>query len=72
LVPKSGERELRLDREVLALLRHDPELLAIADAIASTQLHDTGNQPDAPRRRWLGLSNLGHALMATARRRLRG
>ena len=28
---------LRLDREVLELLRHDPELLAIADAIAATQ-----------------------------------
>jgi hypothetical protein len=29
--------ELRLDREVLELLRDDPELLAIADAIAATQ-----------------------------------
>ena len=33
--------ELRLDCEVLELLRHDPELLAIADAVAATQLLDT-------------------------------
>jgi hypothetical protein len=31
---------LRLDREVLDLLRQDPELLAIADAIAATRLLD--------------------------------
>ena len=37
---KSGAQELRLDREVLDLLRHDPELLAIADAVAATQLFD--------------------------------
>ena len=39
---KPGAQELRLDREVLDLLRHDPELLAIADAVAATQLraHD--------------------------------
>ena len=38
---KSGVHELRLDCEVLELLRHDPELLAIADAVAATQLLDT-------------------------------
>jgi hypothetical protein len=37
---KPGAQELRLDREVLDLLRHDPELLAIADAVAATQLFD--------------------------------
>jgi hypothetical protein len=37
---KPGAQELRLDREVLDLLRHDPELLAIADAVAATQLSD--------------------------------
>lgn len=44
---------LRLDREVLDLLRQDPELLAIADAIAATHLLDAEEQ------RWLvGASEL--------------
>ena len=31
------KRELPLDREVVMLLRDEPELLAIADAVAATQ-----------------------------------
>lgn len=38
---------MRLDQEVLDLLRHDPELLAIADAIASTQMLDVDEAPSA-------------------------
>jgi hypothetical protein len=38
--------ELRLDREVLELLGDDPELLAIADAIAATQ-HRRGERTPA-------------------------
>jgi hypothetical protein len=44
---KPGAQELRLDREVLDLLRHDPELLAIADAVAATQLLDPDEVPSA-------------------------
>ena len=33
-----------LDREVLELLRHGPELLAIADAIVATQGVDAASQ----------------------------
>jgi hypothetical protein len=32
---------------VLDLLRHDPELLAIADAVAATQLLDPDEVPNA-------------------------
>jgi hypothetical protein len=49
-----------LDREVLDLLRGDPELLAIADAIASTQ---------AQGRRRLSGSILGRVRRTAARRR---
>ena len=42
-----GARRPRLDREVLALLCDEPELLAIADAIAATQ--NDSEQPNAPR-----------------------
>ena len=43
---KPGAQELRLDREVLDLLRHDPELLAIADAVAATQLRAPDGVPN--------------------------
>jgi hypothetical protein len=46
LKPKPGAQELRLDREVLHLLRHDPELLAIADAVAATQLRAPDGVPN--------------------------
>jgi hypothetical protein len=36
-----------LDLEVLDLLRHEPELLAIADAVAATQLLDPTTLPNA-------------------------
>ena len=41
-------RKPQLDREVLALLRDEPELLAIADAIVATQ-GDDSEQPNALR-----------------------
>jgi hypothetical protein len=34
---------VRLDREVLELLRNEPELLAIADAIVATQVLDAAS-----------------------------
>ena len=43
---KPGAQELRLDGEVLDLLRHDPELLAIADAVAATQLRAPDGVPN--------------------------
>jgi hypothetical protein len=46
---KSGVHELRLDCEVLELLRHDPELLAIADAVAATHLASTAEVPATAR-----------------------
>jgi len=42
-----GEGRPQLDREVLALLCDEPELLAIADAIAATQSDDS-EEPNAP------------------------
>ncbi len=41
-------RKPQLDREVLALLCDEPELLAIADAIVATQ-RDDSVEPDAAR-----------------------
>jgi hypothetical protein len=41
-------RRPQLDREVLALLRDEPELLAIADAIVATQSEDS-EEANAPR-----------------------
>jgi hypothetical protein len=43
----SRKRRLSLDLEVRDLLRHDPELLAIADAVAVTQLLDADDVPNA-------------------------
>lgn len=40
-------RRPQLDREVLALLCDEPELLAITDAIVATQSDDS-EQPNAP------------------------
>lgn len=37
---------MRLDREVVELLRNEPELLAVADAIIATQPLDTMAAPD--------------------------
>jgi hypothetical protein len=43
---------VRLDLEVLELLRDEPELLAIADAIVATQMIDAASQalPGEPSR----------------------
>ena len=43
-----GEGRPQLDREVLALLCDEPELLAIADAIVATQSEDS-EEPNAQR-----------------------
>jgi hypothetical protein len=56
----------RLDREVRELLRDDPELLALAETIASLRPREAA---EARRRRWRSrLSSLGRAILAVARR----
>lgn len=45
-------RRLRVDREVVELLRDEPELLALADAIAATQAAGASGQDEARRWRW--------------------
>jgi hypothetical protein len=45
------DRKLTLDREVVALLRDDVQLLAIADAVAATQGGDQ-THARAPASRW--------------------
>jgi hypothetical protein len=61
-----------LDREVLDLLRGDPELLALADAIASTQAEEGVQLSDCALRRWLRGSTTGCALRKAALRGHRG
>jgi hypothetical protein len=61
-----------LDREVLDLLRSDPELLAVADAIASTQGEDSVPLSTVAPRRWLRGSITGRVRHAGARRRRGG
>lgn len=39
---------MQLDWEVLELLRHEPELLAVADAIAATLVLDTASSAVIP------------------------
>ena len=56
----------RLDRDVRELLRDDPELLALAETIASLRPCKVANAPDAGRPR---LSRLRQALLAVQRRR---
>ncbi len=52
------------DPEILELLRNDPELLAIADAIQQTQKTEQTQQPLSARRRPFGRSRAGLGLAA--------
>jgi len=58
----------RLDRDVRELLRDDPELLALAETIASLRPRDVTAASDAGRLRRLRLSRLRRALLAVQRR----
>jgi len=51
------------DRELTQMLAHEPELLAIADAVAATQ-HRPTSRPNRPR--WLLSPVIGHAKLALA------
>jgi hypothetical protein len=57
----------RLDRDVRELLRDDPELLALAETIASLRPREASAE-DARRRRRSRLASLGRALLAMPRR----
>ena len=62
----------RLDQDVRELLRDDPELLALAETIASLRPPEVVSAAEARRRRWRArLSSLGRAILATARRHSR-
>ena len=58
----------RLDRDVRELLRDDPELLALAETIASLRPREVASAEDARRRRRSRLASLGRALLAMPRR----
>jgi hypothetical protein len=60
-------RTSRLDRETEELLRDDPELLALAEVIASLRPKDIEGQGLRRRRRFDG-SRLGRILGAAGRR----
>jgi hypothetical protein len=59
----------RLDRDVRELLRDDPELLALAETIASLRPREVATASDAGRSRRARLSRLRRALLAVQRRR---
>ena len=62
----------RLDRDVRELLRDDPELLALAETIASLRPREvTSAATDRRRRWWSRLSGRARALLAVARRHSR-
>jgi len=58
----------RLDRDVWELLRDDPELLALAETIASLRPREVATASDAGRSRRPRLSRLRRALLAVQRR----
>jgi hypothetical protein len=60
-------RRSRLDHEVQELLRDDPELLALAEVIASLRPEEMGSA--RARRRWLDRPRLRRLLRAVGRRR---
>jgi hypothetical protein len=60
-------RTSRLDRETEELLRDDPELLALAEVIASLRPQEIEGH-DVRRRRWFDGSRLGRILGAVGRR----
>ena len=62
-------RGSRLDREVRELLRNDPELLALAEVIASLRPQEIASPATAGRRRRFALASIGSRLLGAARRR---
>lgn len=68
LIPNTGVRVL-LDREVLEVLGPDPELLAIADAIAAT-LTQGRQRCHGATNPWFGLASRARALLTAVRRSL--
>jgi hypothetical protein len=69
---RSHTRESRLDRDVRELLRDDPELLALAETIASLRPREVVGAAEARRRRWRSrLLGLGRVILAVARRHSR-
>ena len=58
----------RLDRDVRELLRDDPELLALAETIASLRPREVAAASDAGGSRRPRLSRLRRALLAVQRR----
>ena len=58
----------RLDRDVRELLRDDPELLALAETIASLRPREVATASDAGRSPRPRLSRLRRALLAMQRR----
>jgi hypothetical protein len=66
---RARARGSRLDREVREFLREDPELLGLAELIASLRPDDVDSAAHAERRPRLRLSSAFRALSITARRR---
>ena len=58
----------RLDRDVRELLSDDPELLALAETIASLRPREVAGAEDAGRRRRSRLASSGRAFLAVLRR----
>jgi hypothetical protein len=70
MMPSAGGS--RLDREVRELLRDDPELLAVAELIASLPPEDVDSAARTERRSRGRLSSAVRALLSKARRRRSG
>jgi hypothetical protein len=62
-------RESRVDREVRELLREEPDLLALAERIASLRPEDVDAARDVEGHRRLRLPGSVRALVSTIRRR---
>jgi hypothetical protein len=63
---KGTERSLFHDTELVELLRHDPELLAIADALAATATDTASTRRRMERRRRTRLASVGAVLAVVA------
>jgi len=59
-------RKLSVDREVVELLRDEPELLALADAVAATQASDA--RVRAGTRLWRRLRRVAGGALVSLRR----
>jgi hypothetical protein len=66
---RARARGSRLDHEVRELLRDDPELLAVAELIASLRFEDVDSAADAARQERGRLPTAVHALISKTRQR---